>query len=162
MGLGTAQGGPRNSGDGAGLSAEAGVIPRAIHQIFSTLDANDAEYTGAPGQPASWQTASLADRRQRRWQPWCSHAGCGAVEQPAGLRVAVFLPQFFSHLVSLDANLSRSAWPGNARWRVASWGLLGTQGRAEAQLRVSCKEARRRGWCRRMPGRARNTCVGAG
>jgi kinesin family protein 11 len=39
------QGGPRNSSDGDGLSDEAGVIPRAIHQIFSTLDENDAEYT---------------------------------------------------------------------------------------------------------------------
>ncbi len=41
------QGGPRSSGEGSGkeLSEEAGVIPRAIHQIFSILDANDAEYT---------------------------------------------------------------------------------------------------------------------
>ncbi len=41
------QGGPRNSGEGSSgeLSDEAGVIPRAIHQIFSILDENDAEYT---------------------------------------------------------------------------------------------------------------------
>ncbi|BDA48169.1 Kinesin-like protein KIN-5C [Coccomyxa sp. Obi] len=43
----TMEGGPRGSGEGSGeeLSEEAGVIPRAIHQIFSILDANDAEYT---------------------------------------------------------------------------------------------------------------------
>ncbi|EIE18562.1 kinesin-domain-containing protein [Coccomyxa subellipsoidea C-169] len=43
----TMEGGPRNSGEGSSgeLSDEAGVIPRAIHQIFSILDENDAEYT---------------------------------------------------------------------------------------------------------------------
>ncbi len=39
------QGGPRNSSEGTDLTNSAGVIPRAIHQIFSILDANEAEYT---------------------------------------------------------------------------------------------------------------------
>ena len=39
------QGGARNSEDGFDLSDAAGVIPRAIHQIFTTLDAHGAEYT---------------------------------------------------------------------------------------------------------------------
>ena len=39
------QGGARNSEDGFDLSEAAGVIPRAIHQIFTTLDAHGAEYT---------------------------------------------------------------------------------------------------------------------
>ena len=39
------QGGARNSSEGTDLTEAAGVIPRAIHQIFSILDANEAEYT---------------------------------------------------------------------------------------------------------------------
>jgi len=39
------QGGARNSSEGTDLTDSAGVIPRAIHQIFSILDANEAEYT---------------------------------------------------------------------------------------------------------------------
>ena len=39
------QGGPRNTSEGTDLTNSAGVIPRAIHQIFSILDANEAEYT---------------------------------------------------------------------------------------------------------------------
>ena len=42
---GLRQGGARNSEDGFDLSDAAGVIPRAIHQIFTTLDAHGAEYT---------------------------------------------------------------------------------------------------------------------
>lgn len=42
---GVRQGGARNSEDGFDLSDAAGVIPRAIHQIFTTLDAHGAEYT---------------------------------------------------------------------------------------------------------------------
>ncbi|KAK9822824.1 hypothetical protein WJX81_005423 [Elliptochloris bilobata] len=41
----TMEGGARNSEDGFDLSEAAGVIPRAIHQIFTTLDAHGAEYT---------------------------------------------------------------------------------------------------------------------
>jgi kynureninase len=59
------QGGARNSADGFDLSEAAGVIPRAIHQIFTTLDAHGAEYTvkcsflelyqaRAPGSTAHW------------------------------------------------------------------------------------------------------------
>jgi kinesin family member 11 len=36
----TMEGGPRNSVDGSNLSAEAGVIPRAIRQIFDALECN--------------------------------------------------------------------------------------------------------------------------
>ena len=39
------EGGDRDSADGHDLSEVAGVIPRAIHQIFTTLDGNDSEYT---------------------------------------------------------------------------------------------------------------------
>lgn len=39
------QGGHRNNSEGTDLTDSAGVIPRAIHQIFSILDANEAEYT---------------------------------------------------------------------------------------------------------------------
>ncbi len=39
------QGGARNTSEGTDLTDSAGVIPRAIHQIFSILDANEAEYT---------------------------------------------------------------------------------------------------------------------
>ena len=41
----TMEGGDRDSADGNNLSEVAGVIPRAIHQIFTTLDHNDSEYT---------------------------------------------------------------------------------------------------------------------
>ena len=41
----TMEGGNRDSSDGSNLSEVAGVIPRAIHQIFTTLDAHDSEYT---------------------------------------------------------------------------------------------------------------------
>ncbi len=41
----TMEGGDRASEDGNNLSEVAGVIPRAIHQIFTTLDGNDSEYT---------------------------------------------------------------------------------------------------------------------
>lgn len=41
----TMEGGDRDSADGHDLSEVAGVIPRAIHQIFTTLDGNDSEYT---------------------------------------------------------------------------------------------------------------------
>lgn len=41
----TMEGGDRDSADGHDLSDVAGVIPRAIHQIFTTLDGNDSEYT---------------------------------------------------------------------------------------------------------------------
>jgi kinesin family protein 11 len=37
----TMEGGPRNSSDGKDLSAAAGVIPRAIKQIFDTIEANE-------------------------------------------------------------------------------------------------------------------------
>eukprot|EP00884_Botryococcus_braunii_P002389 jgi/Botrbrau1/12150/Bobra.0186s0062.2 len=40
----TMEGGERSSSDGT-LSDVAGVIPRAISQIFQTLDSNDSEYT---------------------------------------------------------------------------------------------------------------------
>ena len=36
----TMEGGPRNSADGRKLSAEAGVIPRAIKQIFDAIEGN--------------------------------------------------------------------------------------------------------------------------
>ena len=39
------QGGTRNTSEGTDLTDSAGVIPRAIHQIFSILDAYEAEYT---------------------------------------------------------------------------------------------------------------------
>ena len=39
------EGGDRDSEDGTNLSDVAGVIPRAIHHIFTTLDRNDSEYT---------------------------------------------------------------------------------------------------------------------
>ena len=39
------QGGARGGEDGQALSCAAGVIPRAIDQIFTTLDGHDAEYT---------------------------------------------------------------------------------------------------------------------
>lgn len=35
------EGGPRNSTDGKNLSAEAGVIPRSIRQIFDALECNE-------------------------------------------------------------------------------------------------------------------------
>ena len=41
----TMEGGDRDSEDGTNLSDVAGVIPRAIHHIFTTLDSNDSEYT---------------------------------------------------------------------------------------------------------------------
>jgi hypothetical protein len=37
----TMEGGPRNSVDGSNLSAEAGVIPRAIKQIFDAIECNE-------------------------------------------------------------------------------------------------------------------------
>lgn len=36
----TMEGGPRNSVDGNNLSAEAGIIPRAIKQIFDAIECN--------------------------------------------------------------------------------------------------------------------------
>eukprot|EP00798_Chlamydomonas_sp_ICE-L_P027766 gene27766-7406_t len=39
----TMEGGPRQSNDGRKLSAEAGVIPRAIRQIFDTLESGDLD-----------------------------------------------------------------------------------------------------------------------
>lgn len=41
----TMEGGPRRSDDGKSLSAEAGVIPRSIKQIFDTIDANNTDST---------------------------------------------------------------------------------------------------------------------
>ncbi|GFR47811.1 hypothetical protein Agub_g9588 [Astrephomene gubernaculifera] len=41
----TMEGGPRRSDDGKSLSAEAGVIPRSIKQIFDTIEANNADST---------------------------------------------------------------------------------------------------------------------
>ncbi|GLC48170.1 hypothetical protein PLESTB_000066900 [Pleodorina starrii] len=41
----TMEGGPRKSDDGKTLSAEAGVIPRSIKQIFDTIDANNTDST---------------------------------------------------------------------------------------------------------------------
>lgn len=37
----TMEGGPRNSVDGSNMSKEAGIIPRAIKQIFDAIDSND-------------------------------------------------------------------------------------------------------------------------
>ncbi len=37
----TMEGGPRNSSDGKRLSAEAGVIPRAIKQIFDAIESDN-------------------------------------------------------------------------------------------------------------------------
>lgn len=39
------EGGDRNSDTGKDLSEVAGVIPRAIQQIFTKLDTDDSEYT---------------------------------------------------------------------------------------------------------------------
>lgn len=41
----TMEGGPRRSDDGKSLSAEAGVIPRSIKQIFDTIEANNTDST---------------------------------------------------------------------------------------------------------------------
>ncbi|GIL86257.1 hypothetical protein Vretifemale_14633 [Volvox reticuliferus] len=41
----TMEGGPRRSDDGKSLSAEAGVIPRSIKQIFDSIDASNADST---------------------------------------------------------------------------------------------------------------------
>jgi kinesin family protein 11 len=41
----TMEGGPRESDDGRKLSAQAGVIPRAIKQIFDTIEANNSDST---------------------------------------------------------------------------------------------------------------------
>ena len=41
----TMEGGPRRSDDGKVLSAEAGVIPRSIKQIFDTIEANNTDST---------------------------------------------------------------------------------------------------------------------
>mmetsp|Transcript_27007 Transcript_27007/g.59061 ORF Transcript_27007/g.59061 Transcript_27007/m.59061 type:complete len:1042 (+) Transcript_27007:153-3278(+) len=41
----TMEGGPRESTDGRKLSAEAGVIPRSIKQIFDTIEANNMDST---------------------------------------------------------------------------------------------------------------------
>jgi hypothetical protein len=37
----TMEGGPRNSVDGSNMSKEAGIIPRAIKQIFDAIESND-------------------------------------------------------------------------------------------------------------------------
>lgn len=37
----TMEGGPRNSVDGSNMSAEAGIIPRAIKQIFDAIESDD-------------------------------------------------------------------------------------------------------------------------
>ena len=39
------EGGPRASSDGRKLSAEAGVIPRSIRQIFDTIEAGNMDST---------------------------------------------------------------------------------------------------------------------
>jgi kinesin family protein 11 len=39
------EGGPRESDDGRQLSAQAGVIPRAIKQIFDTIETNQVDST---------------------------------------------------------------------------------------------------------------------
>lgn len=41
----TMEGGPRESDDGRKLSAQAGVIPRSIKQIFDTIEANNMDST---------------------------------------------------------------------------------------------------------------------
>jgi kinesin family protein 11 len=41
----TMEGGARQSDDGRNLSAEAGVIPRAIKQVFDTIEANNSDST---------------------------------------------------------------------------------------------------------------------
>lgn len=41
----TMEGGPRESDDGKKLSAQAGVIPRAIKQIFDTIESNNSDST---------------------------------------------------------------------------------------------------------------------
>jgi kinesin family protein 11 len=41
----TMEGGPRDSTDGRKLSAEAGVIPRSIKQIFDTIEAGNMDST---------------------------------------------------------------------------------------------------------------------
>jgi kinesin family protein 11 len=45
----TMEGGPRNSSDGKRLSAEAGVIPRAIKQIFDAIESNDVRTAAGAG-----------------------------------------------------------------------------------------------------------------
>jgi len=37
----TMEGGPRNSVDGSNMSPAAGIIPRAIKQIFDAIESND-------------------------------------------------------------------------------------------------------------------------
>ena len=39
------EGGPRDSSDGRNLSAEAGVIPRSIKQIFDTIEGHNMDST---------------------------------------------------------------------------------------------------------------------
>lgn len=41
----TMEGGPRESDDGRRLSAQAGVIPRSIRQVFDTIEANNIDST---------------------------------------------------------------------------------------------------------------------
>lgn len=41
----TMEGGPRESDDGRKLSAQAGVIPRSIKQVFDTIEANNMDST---------------------------------------------------------------------------------------------------------------------
>lgn len=58
----TMEGGPRQSDDGKKLSAEAGVIPRSIKQIFDHLEASDSDSTvkvGSWTRSASGTLASL-------------------------------------------------------------------------------------------------------
>lgn len=49
----TMEGGPRESTDGRRLSAAAGVIPRAIKQIFDTIEANNSDSNVKVGASAS-------------------------------------------------------------------------------------------------------------
>jgi hypothetical protein len=58
------EGGPRNSVDGSNLSAEAGIIPRAIKQIFDAIEGDDVTDSSVKVGVCVWGGGRVAAR-------WC-------------------------------------------------------------------------------------------
>jgi kinesin family protein 11 len=62
----TMEGGPRNSVDGSNMSKEAGIIPRAIKQIFDAIDSNDVTDSSVKVRTQRQQPAAACTPSQPR------------------------------------------------------------------------------------------------
>lgn len=69
----TMEGGPRNSVDGSNMSKEAGIIPRAIKQIFDALTSNDVTDSSVKVRAGSSRLTQLRLAAVSPWQATMQH-----------------------------------------------------------------------------------------